>query len=98
MAQRMGIGQSVTAPNGRASRIHIEGTWHTEIIPELAPLSEEPVIIKRRWSGFHGTTLDQTLKTIGARYLIVTGCTTSNCIEFHYTRCRNAGLCLLAAR
>lgn len=81
MAQRMGIGQSVMAPDGRPSRIHIEGTWHTEIIPELAPLSEEPVIIKRRWSGFHGTTLDQTLTSIGARYLVITGCTTSNCIE-----------------
>ena len=81
MAQRMGIGQSVTAPNGRPSRIHIEGTWHTEIIPELAPLPDEPVIIKRRWSAFHGTTLNQTLTTIGASYLVVTGCTTSNCIE-----------------
>lgn len=81
MAQRMGIGQSVAAPDGRPSRIHIEGTWHTEILPELAPRSGEPVIMKRRWSGFHDTALDQTLRTIGAHYLIVTGCTTSNCIE-----------------
>lgn len=81
MAQRWGIGQPVTAPDGRPSRIHIDGTWNTEIIPELKPLQDEPVIVKPRWSAFHGTTLDQTLKTIQARYLIVTGCTTSNCIE-----------------
>ena len=30
MAQRMGIGQSVAAPDGRPSRIHIDGTWNTE--------------------------------------------------------------------
>jgi len=42
IAQRMGIGQSVTAPDGRPSRIHIEGTWHTQVIPELTPLLDEP--------------------------------------------------------
>jgi ureidoacrylate peracid hydrolase len=81
MAQRMGIGQAAAAPDGRPSRIHIDATWHTEIIPELKPLTDEPLIMKRRCSGFHGTALDQTLEAIRARYLIVTGCTTSNCIE-----------------
>ena len=38
-------------------------------------------MMKRRWSGFYETTLDETLETIGAHYLIITCCTTSNCIE-----------------
>jgi ureidoacrylate peracid hydrolase len=36
MAERMRVGQADTAPDGRQSRIHIEGTWHTQVIAELA--------------------------------------------------------------
>jgi ureidoacrylate peracid hydrolase len=81
MAKRMRVGQAVTAPDGRPSRIHIQGTWHTQVVAELAPRIDEQLIMKTRWSGFHGTTLDDALNAIGARYLVVTGCTTSNCIE-----------------
>ena len=71
----------MTAPDGRPSRIHVEDTWNTEILPELAPLVSDIVIIKRRWSAFYDTELDSQLRRLGAKYLIVTGCTTSMCIE-----------------
>jgi ureidoacrylate peracid hydrolase len=81
MCQRLAVGAEVTAPDGRPSRIHVENTWNTEILPELAPLSSDLVIIKRRWSAFYDTQLDAQLRRLGARYIIVTGCTTSMCIE-----------------
>jgi ureidoacrylate peracid hydrolase len=81
MCQKLGVGAAVTAPDGRPSRIHVENTWNTEILPELAPLSGDMVITKRRWSAFYDTELDSQLRRLGAKYLIVTGCTTSLCIE-----------------
>jgi ureidoacrylate peracid hydrolase len=79
--QRMAIGEPVTAPDGRPSRILIEGTWNTEILPELAPLPGDVVVSKHHYSGFFETDLDAQLHALGARHLIVTGCTTSVCVE-----------------
>ena len=41
----------------------------------------ELVIYKHRFSGFFETDLDSTLKSKGINQLIVTGCTTSICVE-----------------
>jgi len=81
MSQRMGTGNRMIAPDGREGRIRVEHTWNTEVLPELAPREGDTVVIKRRWSGFYGTELDAKLRGFGARYLIVTGCTTSVCVE-----------------
>ena len=81
MCQRFGVGTDVTAPDGQPSRIHVEGTWNTEILPELAPLEGDHVVTKRRWSAFYDTDLDARLRALDVQYLIVTGCTTSICIE-----------------
>jgi ureidoacrylate peracid hydrolase len=59
----------------------VEGTWNTEILPELRPIEGEPVITKTRYSGFYETDLDAKLHELGAKYLVVTGCTTSICVE-----------------
>jgi ureidoacrylate peracid hydrolase len=80
-ASGLSVGAEATAPDGRPSRIHVENTWNTEILPELAPLSMDPVIVKRRWSAFFDTELDAQLCRLDARYSIITGCTTSMCIE-----------------
>jgi ureidoacrylate peracid hydrolase len=79
--QHMAVGQQVTAPDGQSSRILIEGTWNTEILPELAPHPGDIVVSKHRYSGFFETDLDAQLRTLGTRNLIVTGCTTSVCVE-----------------
>ena len=78
---RMGVGASVTAPDGAASRILIRDTWNTDILPELAPAAGDVVIYKHRFSGFFETELDAVLKSRGINQLIVTGCTTSICVE-----------------
>ena len=79
--QRMAVGQQVTAPDGRLSRVLIEGSWNTEILPELAPHPGDIVVSKHRYSGFFETDLDAQLRTFGIRNLIVTGCTTSVCVK-----------------
>src|SRR2546429_6019826 len=40
----------------------LAGTKGTQIVPELAPLKDDVVIPKRRFSGFFGTDLDITLR------------------------------------
>jgi ureidoacrylate peracid hydrolase len=71
----------VRAPNGAESRILIRDTWNTDIVPELKPDAEASVVYKNRYSGFYNTELDATLKRHFIKNLIVTGCTTSVCVE-----------------
>jgi ureidoacrylate peracid hydrolase len=78
---RVGAGKTVRAPDGRESRVLIRDTWNTEILDELKPAPEDIVIYKHRFSGFYQTELDAVLKKLGVRQLIVTGCTTSVCVE-----------------
>ena len=78
---RLGVGSPVLAPDGSASRILIRDTWNTDILEELAPDAHDLVMYKHRFSGFFETTLDVLLKKRGVRQLIVTGCTTSICVE-----------------
>lgn len=76
-----GAGKAVRAPTGAESRILIRDTWNTDILPELAPEAGDFVLYKHRFSGFYQTELDATLELLGIKYLIVTGCTTSICVE-----------------
>jgi ureidoacrylate peracid hydrolase len=79
--QHFGVGATVTAPDGRESRVLIRDTWNTEILDELAPHAGDIIVSKHRFSGFYQTDLDIILKTLGIKYLVVTGCTTSVCVE-----------------
>src|SRR5438270_6311852 len=75
------VGQKIQAPDGRESRILVRDTWDTDIVPELKPQANDAVIYKTRFSGFYQTELDAILKKFGVKYLIVTGVTTSICVE-----------------
>ena len=79
--QRMGVGSIVQAPDGGESRILIRDTWNTDILAELMPESGDVVLYKHRFSGFFETELDAVLRSLGTKHLIVTGCTTSICVE-----------------
>jgi ureidoacrylate peracid hydrolase len=79
--QLLGLGKSIHAPNDKDSRILIRDTWNTDIVPELAPKAEDVLLYKHRFSGFYETELGAILKRSGIKYLIVTGCTTSICVE-----------------
>jgi ureidoacrylate peracid hydrolase len=79
--QRFDVGKTIHAPDGRESRILIRDTWDTDILPELKPQADDVVIYKHRFSGFYQTDLDAALKKLGIKHLIITGCTTSVCVE-----------------
>jgi ureidoacrylate peracid hydrolase len=75
------VGETVTAPDGSSSRVLIHDTWNTEILDALRPEAGDIVIKKNRYSGFYETELHETLQRLGITDLIVTGCTTSVCVE-----------------
>ena len=76
-----GIGKSVHTPDGRESRIGIRDTWNSDIVEELKPEPGDNVVYKHSYSAFHETELDAVLRGLGVKYLIVTGGTTSVCVE-----------------
>jgi ureidoacrylate peracid hydrolase len=92
--RRLGVGDSVQAPDGSVGKILIGDTWNTAILPQLAPKDGDVVLPKHRFSGFFETNLDSILKERGITTLVFTGCTTSVCVEstlrdafFHDYRC-----------
>jgi ureidoacrylate peracid hydrolase len=78
---QLGVGQHVTAPDGSPSRVLIRDTWNSDILDELEPRADDTVIYKTRFSGFYKTDLDARLRDLDIKNLIVTGCTTSICVE-----------------
>jgi ureidoacrylate peracid hydrolase len=77
----LGVGQHVTAPDGAPSRVLVRDTWNSEIVDELKPQSDDVVLYKTRFSGFYKTDLDERLRALGVKHLVITGCTTSICVE-----------------
>ncbi|MFO7189312.1 MAG: isochorismatase family cysteine hydrolase [Pseudomonadota bacterium] len=59
----------------------VEGTWDFEIVPALAPKPGDIVVLKTRYSGFAGTTLDSVLRAREIRYLFFVGIATNVCVE-----------------
>ena len=52
-----------------------------QIMPEVAPRTSEPIIVKQYASAFFGTSLASTLQANGIDTLIITGVSTSGCIR-----------------
>lgn len=59
----------------------LPNTWGSEIVPALAPLAGEMVIVKTRWSAFFRTALDAKLRQRGVDTLVVAGTQTPNCVR-----------------
>jgi nicotinamidase-related amidase len=59
-----------------------------EVKPEAVPLSGEPVVYKDVNSAFIGTDLEQRLRAMGAKTLVIVGITTDHCVS---TTTRMAG-------
>jgi ureidoacrylate peracid hydrolase len=77
----LSIGETMTAPDGTKGRVLVRDTWNTTIVPELSPEPGDVIVSKHRYSGFFETSLDDTLRNLGVTHLLVTGCTTSVCVE-----------------
>lgn len=74
------------------------GTPMVEIDPALGVRPDEPVIVKKFPSSFHGTGLGGMLAGKGVDTLILAGCTTSVCVRATALDAMQSGLrCVLAA-
>ena len=62
-------------------RITIKGTVGCEIASDLATAPSDPVVIKKRYSAFFGTQLDQMLRRLRPDVLILAGINTHACIR-----------------
>ncbi len=67
----------------KAKGIHvtIKGTEGCQIVPELAQAPSDLVIIKKRYSAFYGTTLDEILSRLRPDAIILAGINTHACIR-----------------
>ncbi|MDY0395067.1 cysteine hydrolase family protein [Virgibacillus halophilus] len=52
----------------------------TQIVPEVAPLPEEPIVVKRRFSAFSGSDLQEILRAKHIDKLVLAGISTSGVI------------------
>jgi len=62
-------------------KLLVEGTWDFQIVPDLVPRVNDIVVLKTRYSGFAGTTLDSVLRVREIRYLFFVGIATNVCVE-----------------
>ncbi len=68
----------------------IKGTKEAEVLPELLNLAKnKKVIPKKRYSGFHETSLDEDLKRLDPDLVEVVGVCTNICVFFTVEGLRN---------
>jgi len=59
----------------------MENTKEAEIHPDLAPLPEEKIVYKHRYSAFYNTDLEIVLRCLKITDLVITGVMTNLCCE-----------------
>jgi nicotinamidase-related amidase len=67
--------------DGPKGRILVEDEWGLDIVDELEPREDEPVIDKPGKGSFYATDLDLILRSNGIENLILTGVTTEVCVH-----------------
>ncbi len=58
----------------------IEGTFGSMVTEELKPGEEDIIVPKKRFSAFYGTQLEEHLKKLGIKHVIITGTVTNICV------------------
>jgi nicotinamidase-related amidase len=59
---------------------NLEGSVYAEMMPELMPERDEPVVVKKRYSGFHQTDLEMILRARNTETVFLWGVNTNNCV------------------
>lgn len=62
-------------------RVTIAGTAGCELLPELDRHASDRVVVKKRYSAFFGTGLDEMLAAIRPRTLVLAGINTHACVR-----------------
>lgn len=66
---------------GAMGRLLVRGEYGHDIVDELYPLADEPVVDKPGKGAFYATDMDTILRMRGIEKLIVTGVTTEVCVN-----------------
>jgi nicotinamidase-related amidase len=79
-------------------RITIAGTPGSRIIPELAPGPDDLHVIKKRYSAFFGTQLDEIIRQRGVDTLVLAGINTHACVRMAAIDAYQRDLAVIIAR
>jgi nicotinamidase-related amidase len=78
---RSRLGGAGIGDNSPLGRILVRGQPGHEIIPELTPLPDDPIVDKAGSGCFYGTEMEHMLRRRGIKNLIFTGVTTECCVH-----------------
>lgn len=76
-----GRGALTIGDAGPMGRILVDGEPGNDLVPELAALPGETVILKPGKGAFYATPLDALLKQLGVNHLVFAGVTTEVCVQ-----------------
>ena len=73
-ARRQGSGYTL-------SPVCQDGTWGCDYFGAVHPEPDDIIVVKHRYSAFHGTDLELILRANGVRTVVLTGVSTHVCVE-----------------